>query len=240
MNWVKIFNRLFEIINTEGENYFSGNRFISKAREIDSYFPNYKQYIEQRNNGGKSTSRKDYFYDILLSFDDQNRSKLIKSILDDVENTAPEKTLQLRSEMNDLTGISSPTIPRDLWNSERLNDYIQEIDIRIANHNFSSAITLAYTCLEGFLKTYVKKNIPHSECKNEITSLAKAVQSHLKQCISDYPDEAFSMLNHIAHTTNKARDQFSESHFDKEADRWLAVFIRDLVHSNIRLLLNFM
>lgn len=240
MNWVKIFNRLFEIINTDGETYFSGSRFINKVREIDPYFANYKQYIDQRNSEGKSTSRKDYFYDILLAFDEQCRSKLINSILDDIEIAAPDKTIQLRGEMSGLTTISSPAIPLEIWNSERLNEYIQEIDIRIANRNFSGAITLAYTCLEGFLKAFIKRNIPDSECKNEITALAKTVQNYLKKSINNYPDEAFSMLNHIAHTTNKARDQFSESHFDKEADRWLAVFIRDLTHSKIRLLLNFM
>lgn len=240
MNWVKIFNRLFEIINTEGETYFSGSRFINKVREIDPYFANYNQYIGQRNNDGKSTSRKDYFYDILLSFDDQGRLRLINSILDDIHSVAPEKITQLRGEMIGLTPTSTPSIPLEIWNAERLNKYIQEIDTRIANQNFSGAITLAYTCLEGFLKAFVKKNTPDAECKNEITALAKNVQSYLKKRVSNYPDEAFSMLNHIAHTTNKARDQFSESHFDMVADRWLAVFIRDLVHSKIRLLLNFM
>lgn len=240
MNWVRIFNKLFELINLEGDAYFSGNRFINKVREVDPYFANYRQYIDQRNIDGKSTSRKDYFYDILLTFDEKNRSRLINSILDDIQTTAPDKVIQLRSEMNGLATIVSPAIPLEIWNSERLNVYIQEIDIRIANQKFSGAITLTYTCLEGFLKAFVKKNIPDTESKNEITALAKTVQNYLKRSINNYPDEAFSMLNHIAHTTNKARDQFSESHFDKEADRWLAVFIRDLTHSKIRLLLNFM
>ncbi len=181
MNWVKIFNRLFEIINTDGETYFSGSRFINKVREIDPYFANYNQYIGQRNNDGKSTSRKDYFYDILLSFDDQGRLRLINSILDDIHSVAPEKITQLRGEMIGLTPTSTPSIPLEIWNAERLNKYIQEIDTRIANQNFSGAITLAYTCLEGFLKAFVKKNTPDTECKNEITALAKNVQSYLKK-----------------------------------------------------------
>lgn len=39
---------------------------------------------------------------------------------------------------------------------------------------------------------------------------------------------------------DRTRNRFSESHFDEEADRWLAVFARDLVNSEIRLLLHFM
>ncbi len=84
MNWVRVFNRLFTIINTQGDTYFSGSRFISKVREIDPYFANYSQYIEQRNKEGKSTSRKDYYYDILMGFSDQGRLKLINTILEDI------------------------------------------------------------------------------------------------------------------------------------------------------------
>lgn len=48
------------------------------------------------------------------------------------------------------------------------------------------------------------------------------------------------MVMHVTHIVDKARNQFSESHFDKEADHWLAVYVRDLVNSQIRLLLNFL
>jgi len=33
---------------------------------------------------------------------------------------------------------------------------------------------------------------------------------------------------------------FSESHFGKEADLWVGIYIRDLVNTHIRLLLHFM
>lgn len=67
VSWVVIFNRLFEVINQPGDCYFSGPRFISKVREIDSYFPDYHQFLNDRNKTGKSSSRKSYFYDILLA-----------------------------------------------------------------------------------------------------------------------------------------------------------------------------
>ena len=38
MNWVVIFNRLFELIDTDGTpDYFSGPRFLRKVREVDPY-----------------------------------------------------------------------------------------------------------------------------------------------------------------------------------------------------------
>lgn len=82
VNWVRIYNRLFEIIDSEGETYFSGGRFISKVREIDPYFHSYSQYIEERRRQGKSTSRRDYFYDILIGFDEDNRLAILASILE--------------------------------------------------------------------------------------------------------------------------------------------------------------
>lgn len=239
MNWVRIFNRLFEIINTEGETYFSGSRFISKVREIDPYFESYNQYIDKRNKAGKSTSRKDYFYDILLGFDDQNRVRLINLIINDVRQFSPDKTGELINNLGDSSKIPSPTIQQDLWNADRLNAYLSEIDNRITSHNYGSALTLTYTCLEGFLKAFAMKNIPQTNVKSELIALTKVVQSYLKDNIDKYPDEALSMLNNIAHTVDRSRNRFSESHFDQEPALWLTLFIRDLVNAEIRLLLHF-
>ncbi len=104
VNWVRIFNRLFEIINSEGDAYFSGGRFISKVREVDAYFPDYNQYIKKRKDGGKSTSRKDYYYDILQGFKEHDRLQIISSILEDVRDVYPDKVSALQ---NELGGISA-------------------------------------------------------------------------------------------------------------------------------------
>jgi hypothetical protein len=47
------------------------------------------------------------------------------------------------------------------------------------------------------------------------------------------------MVMHVSHTVDRARNRFSEAHFEEEAARWLAVFVRDLVNTQIRLLLHF-
>lgn len=240
MNWVRIFNRLFTIINIEGNTYFSGSRFISKVREIDPYFANYSQYIEQRNKQGKSTSRKDYYYDILISFNDQDRLRLIDTILNDVQSFEPGKVAELKNELGGIATIPSPDISKEIWNANRLNDYLNEIDVRIGTLNYAAAITLAYTCLEGFLKAFVFKNMPDSSIKSELLVLTREVQGYLKSNIDKYPDEAFSILSNIAHTVDRSRNKFSESHFDEEAARWMALFVRDMVNAEIRLLLHFM
>lgn len=239
MNWVRVFNRLFDIINTEGETYFSGPKFIGKVREIDPYFASYSQYIEQLNKAGSSTSRKDYFYDILLSFEDQNRIRLINSILIDIRQFSPDKATELQNEIGGVSTIPSPTIQKEIWNADRLNEYLSEIDNRITSHNYGGAITLTYTCLEGFLKAFAIKNIKEVNIKPELIALTKGIQNYLKDNIDKYPDEALSMLNNIAHTVDRSRNRFSESHFDQEPGLWLALFVRDLINAEIRLLLHF-
>lgn len=93
INWVEVFNRLFELINNQGDTatYFSGPRFLDAVREILPYYLTYSQYIQQRNLDGKSTSRKIFYYDILMELDVPVRKKIIEKILMIVKPFAPEK-----------------------------------------------------------------------------------------------------------------------------------------------------
>jgi septation ring formation regulator EzrA len=70
--------------------------------------------------------------------------------------------------------------------------------------------------------------------------MSREIQRYLKGNIPAYPDEALRLLNHIAHTVDRTRNGFSESHFGNEAEKWLSTFVRDCVNSAIRLLLSFM
>ncbi len=75
INWIEIYNRLFEIINNQGDTstYFSGPRFINTLREFNKYHPDYTQYIDLRNEQGKSTSRRIFYYDIIMELDEGSR-----------------------------------------------------------------------------------------------------------------------------------------------------------------------
>jgi hypothetical protein len=106
--------------------------------------------------------------------------------------------------------------------------------------NYERALSLAYSCLEGFLKAYCQQHVPDAVKVDELIALTKAVRAHLRETVQDYPDEAFAMLSHVAHTVDRSRNRFSESHFASDGGRWLPVFVRDLVNSEIRLLMHFM
>jgi hypothetical protein len=240
MNWARLFNRLFEIIDSDGPTYFSGGRYISAVSEVDAYFPSYNQYISDRKRLGKSTSRKDYFYDILLSLGTEDRVELINAVLSKVEQHQPQLVQDIRSELGGHSPVPAPKLDADTWNAERLGRILLEMDARIASGNYDGAVTLAYTCLEGFLKAFVRNRLPQEDASGDIIQLSKIVRAHLKISIGEYPAEALTLLNHIAHTLDRARNQFSDSHFDSQASRWLAIFLRDLVNAEIRLLLHFM
>jgi hypothetical protein len=105
LNWARVFNRLFELINLNGETYYSGSRFITAVRETDLYFPDYGQFLEQRRASGKSTSRKVYFYDILMSFPEEGRARIIHSILDTIKDTLPQKAAEIRDELGGVAAV---------------------------------------------------------------------------------------------------------------------------------------
>jgi len=240
INWARVFNRLFYLINRPGESYFSGPRFISKVREVDPYFPNYDQYLDQRRSNGKSTSRKDYFYEIILELDERKRILLILSIIEEVEHCDPDLVGEIRASMGDAPLGPSADIPAFAWSADRLNGYLGEIDSAIIAGHYERAVNLAYTCLEGFYSAFLRQKFPHETPPTEIIALSRAVKNWFRATIPDYPDEVLNLIGHVSHAIDKARNQYSEAHFGGEAGRWLATYARDLVNTQIRLLLHFM
>jgi hypothetical protein len=239
-NWVPLFNRLFSLINREGDSYYSGGRFISKVHEVDPYFPNYSQYMETRRASGKNTSRKDYFYDILRDLPDGARVRVISSILDDVQHADPELASEIRGLMAGPAQAPTATVPSFAWGADRLNGCLSDIDNSIAVAQYERAVGLAYTCLEGFYGAFYRQKHPGRSAPKEIIALTRAVRDWLRSANPEYPDEALALTNQISYAVDRARNRFSEAHFAGEAGRWLAIYARDLVNTQIRLLLHFM
>ena len=242
VNWVSAYNRVFKLINdqeTEGC-YFSGGRFIDKVREVDPYFPNYTQLTNERRAKGESTSRRDYFYDTVMGLEEGARVRLLGSILDEVAYCNPEVASEVRAMLAGGDPGPTATVPAEAWNADRLNHHLRQIDGSIAERDFNRAVTLCYFCLEGFYKAFVRKHIPDQAHLKEIVKLSTAIKKHLRVTIPSYPDEALSMVNRISTTVDKARNGFSEAHFDEDAALWLAGYIRDLTNTQIRLLLHFL
>ncbi|MBC8488349.1 MAG: hypothetical protein H8D45_20170 [Bacteroidetes bacterium] len=238
IDWTRLYNRLFRKIDGDGL-YFSGPKFIEHVKGIDLDFPDYYQYLELRRNEGKNTSRRIYFFDILMSFDEELRIRIINSILNELEDNDVDVS-DIRNQASGL--ILAPTVNVDeiVWNSDRLNYYLQEIDNSITIANFERAISLSYTCLEGFYKAFIRANIPERNDLSELVVMSREIRAYFRNQLESYPDEVLNMINHISHTVDRTRNRFSESHFDNEAANWLAIFIRDLVNTQIRLLLYFM
>jgi len=113
------------------------------------------------------------------------------------------------------------------------------MDDALQARKYEQTVTLAYTCLEGFFKAFVRRNL-RKEDEDEIIALARMIKDYLRKANAEYPDDVLNLITQSAHALNKTRDGFSDSHFGEEAERWLAMYMRDLVNTQIRLLLHFM
>jgi len=182
MNWIIIFNRLFEIINTQGDMYYSGVRFLDTIRTINYATLNYSNYLQHRQDEGKSTSRRDYYYDILMEQTEEDRITIVNQILDSVEHLEPEKSSAIREIINPRQNTMSPqvVIPSDIWNAERLTEYLENIDNSINDGNFEYTLTLAYTCLEGFYKSFIREKIPGQVTLNELTPMSVQIRNYIE------------------------------------------------------------
>lgn len=249
INWLAAYNRLFEMINSGGDAYHSGPAFFSAIMPVDYSIPSYNQFIEERRALGKSTSRKDYFYESLMSLNEQKRIEAYQIFIDKLENSFPEKVEGLRNELNLSNDLVVPqpvmpvTIPSNIWNADKLNDYIERMDRAITEKDYNRTLTLAYSCLEGLYKAFVKKNIPGKSELNEVNPLAKEVRDYIKNQLDsegkDYPEAIIALMGSVTNAISNARNKFSESHFNSEADEWLAEYARDNVNSIARLVLRF-
>lgn len=110
MNWNELYNKIFKLINEQGSNYFSGERFISLIREVEADFPDYWNYIKQREANGQSTVRKDFFRDIFLSLNDDQK-------LDFAKRVERETHSPLSKTTQDLYFLIYNTLP-ELTNKE--------------------------------------------------------------------------------------------------------------------------
>ena len=145
MDWINIFNRLFELIDTQGgANYFQARGSFGAVRHIDPYHADYYQLIEQRRKEQKSTTRRGYFYDVLMSFPESERIGIVTKILDELDGTAAERAGHIRAMFTGSVPGPSATVPSHGWNAERLNRYLAEIDQSLATANEERAVTLGH------------------------------------------------------------------------------------------------
>ncbi|MCP3943238.1 MAG: hypothetical protein GY710_17365 [Desulfobacteraceae bacterium] len=242
LNWIAAYNRLFKIIDKQGDTYYSGSEFIRMAQQVDDGIPNYNQFIQMRNQRNQSTSRKDFYWDIIKSLDEEQRYQLFRLFIDELEPHAKESVEGIRSVVfGGGSAVPTTVIPQNLWSSEKLNLSLKDIDRAVDAQQFNRAVTLAYTCLEGLYKAYVRENIPDQVHVTDLMPLSKLVKKHISAELrkkGNFPEQIVNSIPTITNAVANSRNSFSESHFDKDANKWLAIFAMDLTNSIGRLLLH--
>jgi hypothetical protein len=128
INWRRLYNKLFELINKPAPLYYSGPMFINAVREVDQYCLSYTQLMEELRERGESTSRQDYFYYLLQKYDEPTRISIINAILDKTKAYDLELTNSIKNELGDISGVPNPILRTEIWNNERLILLITEID----------------------------------------------------------------------------------------------------------------
>lgn len=139
--------------------------------------------------------------------------------------------------------IPKTIVPSDIWNYNKLESVIRDMDRSITDERFNLTITYAYTCLEGIFKAYIQQHLPEHTSVDKLNTLSTLVRDHLKQRLNDqnkaYPEQILNLIPTITNGVSNARNEFSESHFDNQSEKWLAEFCRDCVSSVARLILKF-
>jgi hypothetical protein len=78
---------------------------------------------------------------------------------------------------------------------------------------------------------------------NELIPLSKIVKEHIAgqlKAQESFPEQIVNSIVTITNAVANSRNGFSESHFNDDASKWLAIFARDLTNSIGRLLLHFL
>lgn len=245
VNWIAAYNRLFILLDRrDTPTYYSGPNFLRMVQQVDPGSPSYEQLMPLRNQQGKSTSRKSFYWDIILALPEQQKFQLFRLFIDELEPHAKDEVDAIRAIVfGGGYAVPVTVVPVDLWNSEKLNKSLKDIDQAIDAHQYNRATTLSYTCLEGLYKAYVRKHVPGQAGLADLMPLCKVVKDDISkklQAQGPYPVEIVNAMPTLTNAIANSRNGFSESHFGDDSQRWLALFARDLTNSIGRLMLNFM
>lgn len=245
INWISAFNRLWHLLDRSNTpTYCSGPSFLRMVQQIDPGSPSYEQLIPLRQSQGKSTYRKSFYWDVIQSLEEQQKLQLFRLFIDELEPHAKDEVEAIRSIVfGGGKAVPTTIVPHDLWNSEKLNNSLRDIDHAIDAQQFNRATTLAYTCLEGLYKAYVRRHLPDKTSLTDLIQLCKAVKEDITDKLKaqgPFPEQIVNAIPTLTNAVANSRNGFSESHFAEDSQRWLAIFARDMTNSIGRLLLHFM
>jgi len=244
VNWVAAYNYLFASFNSENkELYVGGSTFCRMVQQVDPGSPSYQQLLPLRQSQGKSNSRKDFYWDLIRGLPEPSRFSLYRVFINHIEVHDKPAADNIRNIVfGDGYAVPTTVFPVDLWNSEKLNKSLKDIDQAIDAHQYNRATTLSYTCLEGLYKAYVRKHVPDQAGLTDLMPLCKVVKDDISKKLlaqGPFPVEIVNAMPTLTNAIANSRNGFSESHFGDDSQRWLALFARDLTNSIGRLMLNF-
>jgi hypothetical protein len=96
--------------------------------------------------------------------------------------------------------------------------------------------------LEGLYKAYIRKHVPDRSDITDLTQLCKVVKDNITEKLKvrgPFPEQIVNSIPTLTNAVANSRNSFSESHFADDAQKWLALFARDMTNSIGRLLLHF-
>lgn len=91
-DWIAAYKRLYKFLDN-----LTGSQFIKSVQQTDPDLLDYNDYIESRRKEDKSTTKKDYFKDILLSYPDDIKQHLFEFFLEQFKESSPEETKDIRT-----------------------------------------------------------------------------------------------------------------------------------------------
>ena len=244
VNWIAAYNYLFSALNSENKTlYVGGSTFCRMMQQVDPGSPSYQQLLALRQQQGKSNSRKDFYWDLIQGLPEEQRLRVYRVFVDHIEPHDKAAADNLRNIVfGGGQAVPTTVVPVHLWNSEKLNNSLKDIDHAVDAHHYNRATTLSYTCLEGLYKAYIRKHVPEQAVLTDLMPLCKVVKDDISkklQAQGPFPVEIVNSMPTLTNAIANSRNGFSESHFGDESQRWLALFARDLTNSIGRLMLNF-
>lgn len=128
INWTKAYNRLFKII--DGSARMTGSEFLNVAREVDDSIPSYQNYIDGRRAENKSTTRRDFYWDVIDEMTEEQKHEFFQVIISDLEKKVPDQL----DDLKDVFGKGEAVIRKKAVPSKDMPEEIY-IDILATLYN---------------------------------------------------------------------------------------------------------
>jgi hypothetical protein len=94
-DWIAAYKRLYKFLDN-----YTGSQFIKAVQQTDPDLPDYMDFIEKRRKEEKSTTKRDYFKDILLSYSDDIKLYLFEQFLSDYKKSSPDEAKAIKIILN--------------------------------------------------------------------------------------------------------------------------------------------